>query len=147
MRLLLILSAAGLFAAGPPRAISTRSQPKTKPPIVLEKHVKRAAAVKFDARLFELSRCATPCRIEFRLLDGKKAIVTFAPPTSDARSVSWSGRVEGSKFGTGTIVIYDKVVSGSIRLDDGRVFDLITAGADIWMREIDTAVLDRETRP
>ena len=88
-----------------------------------------------------------PCRVEFRLLDGRKVLVSFQKPTLDAASVSWSGRIDGSKFGTGTLVFYEGVVSGSLRLDDGRVFDLVTAGKDVWMREIDTAMLDREAEP
>ncbi len=140
-----------MLAASPPSAISTRSQPKTKPSIVAEKQVKRAAAVKFQLRYFDraaAARCRQPgrppCRVQFRLLDGGKAVVAFGPPEMDAKSVSWSGRIEGTKFGVGAVVIYEDVVSGSLRFDDGRVVDLITSGRDVWMREIDTAVLDRE---
>ena len=144
-----------LCAAASPSAISTRAQPAAKPPIVLEKQVKRAAAVQFHARLFDrlaAARYRAPGRVEFRLLDGRKVRVSFQKPTLDAASVSWSGRIDGSKFGTGTIVfyegvLYEGVVSGSLRLDDGRVFDLVTAGKDVWMREIDTAMLDREAEP
>ena len=139
-----------VFAAAPPRAISTRAQPAAKPAIVLEKQVKRAAAVQFHARLFDRAAAArywAPGRVEFRLLDGRKVRVSFQKPTLDAASVSWSGRIDGTKFGTGTIVLYEGVVSGSLRLDDGRVFDLVTAGKDVWMREIDTAMLDREGEP
>ena len=139
-----------LCAAASPSAISTRAQPAAKPPIVLEKQVKRAAAVQFHARLFDRAAAArywAPGRVEFRLLDGRKVRVSFQKPTLDAASVSWSGRIDGTKFGTGTIVLYEGVVSGSLRLDDGRVFDLVTAGKDVWMREIDTAMLDREGEP
>lgn len=139
-----------LFAGALPRALSTRAQPAAKPDIVLEKQVKRAAAVRFQARLFDRAAAAryqAPGRIEFRLLDGRKALVSFQKPTLDAASVSWSGRIDGTKFGTGTIVLYEGVVSGSLRFDDGRVFDLVTAGKDVWMREIDTAMLDREAEP
>lgn len=139
-----------LFAAAPPRAIATRTQPAAKPAIVLEKQVKRAAAVLFHTRFFDrlaATRCRPPYRVEFRLLDGRKVVVSFQKPTLDAASVSWSGRIDGTKFGTGTIVVYENVVSGSLRFDDGRVFDLVTAGHDVWMREIDTAMLDREAEP
>ena len=125
-----------------PQAISARNQPREKPPIVLEKQVKSAKAARFAAGLFAAERYRAPYRIEFRLLDGGKVIVTFEKPESDAKSVSWRGRIEGSKFGTGTIVLYETVVSGSLRLDDGRVFELVTAGRDVWMREIDTALLE-----
>lgn len=138
-----------LLAASLPRATSTRTQPKTKPPIVLEAAVKRTAAVDFNFRAFNKTaadRCQPPCRVEFRLLDGKKATVSFSKPETDAHGVTWSGRIDGTKVGTGTIVLYDQVVSGSLRFDDGRVFDFVTAGKDVWMREIDTAVLDREAR-
>lgn len=139
-----------LCAAASPSAISTRAQPAAKPPIVLEKQVKRAAAVQFHARLFDRAAAAryrAPGRVEFRLLDGRKVRVSFQKPTLDAASVSWSGRIDGTKFGTGTIVFYQGVVSGSLRFDDGRVFDLVTSGKDVWMREIDTAMLDREGEP
>jgi hypothetical protein len=133
-----------LLAAAPVRAISTRPQPGGKPPIVLEKQVKRATAVQFHHRHFRRSVANYPYRVEFRLLDGRKAIVAFARPLTDEKSISWSGRVEGTRFGTGTIVLYEGVVSGSLRFDDGRVFDLVTAERDVWMREIDTAALGRE---
>jgi hypothetical protein len=135
------------LAASLPGAIASRSQPKAKPSIVLEKQVKRATAVKFQAKLFDrqaAGRCRPPCRVEFRLLDSSKVVVAFEKPEMDAQSVSWRGRIEGSKFGAGTIVLYGDVVSGSIRLDDGRVFELVTAGRDVWMREIDLAVLDQD---
>lgn len=138
-----------LLAAALPRATSTRPQPKTKPPIVLEAAVKRSAAVGFHFRTFDRAaaeRCQAPCRVEFRLLDGKKATVSFSKPETDPHGVTWSGRIDGTKIGTGTIVLYEGVVSGSLRFDDGRVFDFVTAGKDVWMREIDTTVLDREAR-
>ena len=88
-----------LCAAASPSAISTRAQPAAKPPIVLEKQVKRAAAVQFHARLFDRAAAAryrAPGRVEFRLLDGRKVRVSFQKPTLDAASVSWSGRIDGT---------------------------------------------------
>ena len=140
---------AAIMAGGPPRALATRTQPKTKPSLVLEQQVKRAAAVKFQARRFDraaAARCSVPYRVEFLLLDGGKAVVAFAKPELDEKSVSWRGPIEGNKYGSGVIVLYDGVVSGSLRFDNGRVFDLVTSGRDVWMREIDTAVLDREEK-
>lgn len=123
---------------------------KKQPAPETEEGVVRATAVQFDFKSFD-AKAAARWRPGYRrgipLGNGERVWIVFQRPTVDAGSVSWTGRVERSALPPGvTLVVQGAVVSAHFALDDGRRFEIITRGRQVWLRQMQVREM-REAAP
>lgn len=124
---------------------------KKQPTVEAEPGVTRAVAVTFDFKSFDAKaarRWSAGYRRGIVWWDRQRVSIVFKQPEVHADgSVSWTGGVEGSRLPPSvTLVVKGGVVSGHFALDDGRQFDLVTKGRQVWLRQM-APVEMKEAKP